>query len=178
MHSPTAETLFKLHGRVAVVTGAAGGIGLAICEQLHALGAQVVEADISHDGEPVGKGSGASTTDERRTRVRTDVADPNSVASLAALVKERWGRCDVLVNNAAITAAAMPLESLDLATWDKIMGVNLRGALLCAQALVPLMLAQGSGSIVNVASIAARAHSAAPHRPARRHRQRRGVPGQ
>jgi NAD(P)-dependent dehydrogenase (short-subunit alcohol dehydrogenase family) len=137
---------------VVVVTGAAGGIGLAICEQLHALGAQVVEADISHEVEPRQAAPGL-------LRVRTDVADPASAASLGALVRDRWGRCDVLVNNAAITAPATPLESLDLSTWDKVMNVNLRGTLLCAQAVVPLMLAQGSGSIVNVASIAARAPS-------------------
>ena len=152
MSSDATPMLFNLEGRVAVVTGASGGIGLSICEHLGALGAQVVEVDISHDFEPREIAPG-------RLQVRGDVADPHSTAALGALVRERWGRCDVLVNNAAITAPATPLEHMDLAVWDRVLSVNLRGALLCAQALVPMMLGRQSGSIVNVASIAAHAPS-------------------
>ena len=143
-----------LRDRVAVVTGASGGIGLAICEQLQALGAQVVQVDIAYPAEP-------SDAGERRLAVQVDIANPASVASLGALVRSRFGRCDVLVNNAAITAPATPLESFPLDLWDRVFAVNLRGALSCAQALVPSMLESGAGSIVNIASIAAQSPSRA-----------------
>lgn len=152
MNPDDTPTPFNLEGRVAVVTGASGGIGSAICAHLQALGAQVVEVDLRHDAEPRETVSG-------RWQVRCDVAEPRSTAALGALVRERWGQCDVLVNNAAITAAATPLEHMDLAVWDRVMSVNLRGALLCAQALVPMMLERQSGTVINVASIAAHAPS-------------------
>ena len=136
-----------LRGKVAVVTGASGGLGLSISQYLQAMGAQVVQADISYAAEPEQVNG--------MLAVRCDVADPASVQAMAALVRERFGRCDVLVNNAGITAAPVPLEDLSIALWDHIFQVNLRGALLCAQALVPMMFTQQSGSIINVASIAA-----------------------
>ena len=136
-----------LHGKVAVVTGASGGIGLAICEQLHSLGAQVVRVDISLPDTPAQA--------ESSLAVRCDIADPASVTAMGDLVRSRHGRCDVLVNNAAISASAVGLEDFPVDEWDRIFNVNLRGALLCAQALVPMMFGQQTGSIVNVASIAA-----------------------
>lgn len=142
---------FSLDGTVAVVTGASGGLGGSICDHLYALGADVVEVDLHNPATP--------ELVSGRLRVRADVGDAASVAALGALVRERFGRCDVLVNNAAISATATPLETFPLETWDRIFSVNLRGALLCAQALVPLMLARGRGSIVNIASIAAQAPS-------------------
>jgi len=143
-----------LRGRVAVVTGACGGLGVAICAQLHAMGASVVQVDIGQSGTP-------EAADKRLSAVETDIADIASVAALARFVQSRFGRCDVLVNNAAITAPATPLESFPLDLWDRIFAVNLRGALLCAQALVPMMLVQGAGSVVNIASIAAQSPSRA-----------------
>ncbi len=140
-----------LQGRVAVVTGASGGLGRAIVARLHAMGARVVQADLA-DPE-------AAQPQERLLAVRADISSPASVAALAERVIGRFGRCDVLVNNAAVTAPAVPLESLPPETWDRVLGVNLRGALLCAQALVPDMLARGAGSVVNIASIAAEAPS-------------------
>ncbi|WP_038204743.1 SDR family NAD(P)-dependent oxidoreductase [Xenophilus azovorans] len=151
MSSPAPFADDALRGRVAVVTGASGGLGLAICRQLRAMGASVVQADIGHPEAPA-EADGLLT-------VRADIADPASVDALAALTRERFGRCDVLVNNAAITAAPVALERLPLELWDRIFQVNLRGALLCAQALVPMMFERQAGSIVNVASIAARAPS-------------------
>ena len=134
-------------GKVAVVTGAAGGIGLAICQRLQAMGAQVVQVDISFK-EDVQEHAGMLA-------LRCDIADPASAASMAALVQSRFGRCDVLVNNAAISSSPQALESFPIDVWDRIFQVNLRGALLCAQALVSMMFERGSGSIVNVASISA-----------------------
>lgn len=136
-----------LQGRVAVVTGAAGGLGLSICEGLLAMGARVAQVDISHAAEP--------TEADGMLRLHCDIADAASVARMAEQVHARLGTCDVLVNNAAVSAAPVPLESLDTELWDRLLRVNLRGALLCAQAFVHDMFAREHGSIVNVASIAA-----------------------
>lgn len=136
-----------LQGRVAVVTGAAGGIGLAICQHLRSMGAAVAQLDINAANTP------ADAHD--LLNVRCDISDPDSVADMANQVRKRFGRCDVLVNNAAVSAAPVGLEELPLDLWDRIFRVNLRGALLCAQAVFPLMLEQQAGSIVNVASISA-----------------------
>lgn len=149
MDMPSAFSAQALQGRVAVVTGATGGIGLAICQQLRAMGATVVQADINAQ-------DGAAGSDGLMT-VGCDIADPDSVARLAEQVRARLGRCDVLVNNAAVSAGPTPLETFPTELWDQLLRVNLRGALLCAQAFFPLMRDQQAGSIVNVASISAQA---------------------
>lgn len=145
-HSPSFDSN-SLQGRVAIVTGASGGLGVAMCEQLRAMGAQVIQADITYSSTPV-EGNGTIS-------VHCDIGDPASVASLAELTRSRFGRCDVLVNNAAISGKPIALEDLSIEAWDRSFQVNLRGTLLCAQAVVPMMLQQQSGSIINVASIAA-----------------------
>ncbi len=130
-----------------MVTGAAGGIGLAICQHLRSMGAAVAQLDINASDTP------ADVPD--LLNVRCDISDPDSVADMADQVRKRFGRCDVLVNNAAVSTAPIGLEELPLDLWDRIFRVNLRGALLCAQAVIPLMLEQQAGSIINVASISA-----------------------
>lgn len=150
MSSSTSFDRQALQGKVAVVTGASGGIGLAIGRQLQSMGAQLVQVDISYPAAPV--------ESEGALRVHCDIADPASVQAMAGLVRSRFGRCHVLVNNAAISAPApVPLEDFPIEHWDSIFQVNVRGALLCAQALVPMMFEQQAGSIVNVASISAQA---------------------
>ncbi|WP_313623470.1 SDR family oxidoreductase [Achromobacter sp.] len=147
---PSSDQPFSsnaLRGRVAVVTGAAGGIGLAICQHLRSMGAAVAQLDINASDTP------ADVPD--LLNVRCDISDPDSVADMADQVRKRFGRCDVLVNNAAVSTAPIGLEELPLDLWDRIFRVNLRGALLCAQAVIPLMLEQQAGSIINVASISA-----------------------
>lgn len=136
-----------LQGKVAVVTGASGGLGLAICQHLQSMGAQVVQVDISYPATP--------TEADGLLTVHCDIADPASITAMADLTRSRFGRCDVLVNNAAISSSPVGLEDFPIGLWDRIFHVNLRGALLCAQALVPMMFGRQSGSIVNVASIAA-----------------------
>ena len=136
-----------LKGRVAVVTGASGGIGQAIVQRLRAMGAQVAQLDIAYPETP--------TLSDGTLTLRCDIAQPASVAAMAAEVRQRLGRCDILVNNAAIGAAPVALEDFPLELWDRMFSVNLRGALLCAQALVPMMFEHGHGSIVNISSIAA-----------------------
>ncbi|WP_343737437.1 SDR family oxidoreductase [Achromobacter sp.] len=136
-----------LQDRVAVVTGATGGIGLAICEHLHAMGAAVVQVDVN--------ACSAGSDADGRLNVRCDVSDSASVEEMANQVRTRFGRCDILVNNAAVSAAPVGLEALPLELWDRIFRINLRGALLCAQSVFPLMRDQQGGSIINVSSISA-----------------------
>ena len=147
MLSPTTFDDNALQGKVAVVTGASGGLGLAICQHLQSIGAKVVQVDISYPTAP--------TEADGLLTVHCDIADPASINAMTDLTRARFGRCDVLVNNAAITASPVSLEDLPIEVWDRIFRVNLRGALLCAQALVPMMFDQQAGSIINVASIAA-----------------------
>lgn len=144
---PSPFSSLALQGRVAVVTGAAGGIGLAICQHLHAAGAAVVQVDI--------QAPDTGGDNDALLNLRADISDPESVADMAERVRQRFGRCDVLVNNAAVSAAPVALESIPLDLWDRIFRINLRGALLCAQALFPMMRQQQSGSVINVASISA-----------------------
>lgn len=136
-----------LQGRVAVVTGASGGIGLAICRQLQSMGAAVVRVDVN--------AGDAGVQADGPLNLCCDIAEPDAVADMAEQVARRFGRCDILVNNAAISAAPVGLEAFPIDLWDRIFRVNLRGALLCAQQLFPLMREQQAGSIINVASISA-----------------------
>lgn len=136
-----------LTGKVAVVTGASGGLGIAICDSLRAAGASVVRVDINVD-------SNLRDIDNDVT-IQCDIGDPRSVAQMANAIRTQFGRCDVLVNNAAISATAMGLETLPIERWDQIFQVNVRGSLLCAQALIPMMFDQQEGSVINIASIAA-----------------------
>ena len=142
---PTFDS-HSLDGRIAVVTGAAGGLGAAIAHRLTEMGATLVLVDLH---APSRAELPAAET------IACDITDPAAVNAMAARVGHQFGRCDVLVNNAGIKTAPVPLENLPLEDWDRIFNVNVRGALLCTQALVPYMLAQSSGSIVNIASIGA-----------------------
>jgi len=137
-----------LKGQVAVVTGAGGGLGVAIVTRLAAMGAIVVTTDLAAPKVPAGL--------SYVHPLACDVTDESSVESLAQSVKEKFGRCDILVNNAGILGTVLPLEDLPLASWDAVMNVNLRGSFLCAKHLARMMLSQGRGAIVNLASIGAR----------------------
>ncbi len=128
---------------VAVVTGGSHGIGRATVEKLIAAGATVVVLDL----EPA----------EHGQFVPTDVAEPESVREAIAGVLERHGRLDLAVNCAGITGPPGRLWELDLADYERVMGVNTRGVFLCLKHQLPPMLAQGRGSIVNVASMASMA---------------------
>lgn len=143
----------RLSGRVAVVTGAAQGIGEGIARRLAAEGASVAIADID---EALAGRTAASICDEAGAGAAVghgvDVADPGSVRALAAAVESRWGHCDILVNNAAISDMA-GFDDLTLDRLHKVVEINMTGALICAQALVPLMRPNRWGRIVNVASI-------------------------
>ena len=138
----------RLTNRVAVITGAKGGIGLATAGRFASEGAGVVLAD-RQDASAEARMLVESGSPARFIRV--DVSDETEVASLFAQAEAEFGRVDVLVNNAAFEHAGSLLGGGGDA-WDELMSVNLRGAFLCAKAAVPSMERSGGGSIVNMAS--------------------------
>jgi NAD(P)-dependent dehydrogenase (short-subunit alcohol dehydrogenase family) len=134
--------------RVAVVTGAAGGIGAAVAVRLAGAGFDVAVAELASADDTVGEVLRAG---RRGWAGRCDLADPDEVGRFAGEVLERFGRCDVLVNNAAYQVLR-PMAELDLPTWRRVHAVNLDAAFLLSQALVPGMVERGSGRVVNVVS--------------------------
>lgn len=144
-----------LRGKVALVTGAARGIGKSIALALGAVGAKVV---VNH------RTAGEGAQDVVRTikaasghayAVRADVSDPDEVADMIARIRKHFGAVDVLVNNAGI-ARAIPLDAVRLATWDTTMAVNLRAPFIVSQAVIPEMRAKKWGRLLFVSSTAAR----------------------
>lgn len=145
----------KLAGKVALVTGAAGGIGAATARVLVEHGATVVIADIQ--GEKAEKTAADIGGDV--SAIQYDAAQPSSVENLIDTVVERHGRIDVLHNNAAITSQAWTRDTTVLDTsldwWDLTLQVNLRSTFIASKRALPHMIANGGGAIVNMASIAA-----------------------
>lgn len=140
-----------LAGRIAVVTGAARGIGAAIADKLVRQGAAVVIAD--RDGE-VAAATAARLVAEgfEAIAATTDVSDVASIGALAALLEARWGRLDILVNNAAILDAT-PLDQLTRERFRQVQDINENGALWMVQGLLGLLQKSGHGRVVNIASI-------------------------
>ncbi|MEV5575953.1 SDR family oxidoreductase [Spirillospora sp. NPDC052269] len=140
----------RFEGKVAIVTGAAGGIGAAYARALAAEGASVVVADVNDAGQDV-------ANEIKGLFVHADVSDPASVQAMADTAAEHFGGVDLLVNNAAIFGT-MRLDFLFTVDWDyykRFMAVNMDGALLCTRAVIPHMQARGGGAIVNQSSTAA-----------------------
>lgn len=145
-----------MSARIAIVTGAGSGIGRAATQALHADGWSVVMAGRRPEtlDETLFMCGGAS---ERLLAVPTDVADPRSVENLFARTLERFGRLDLLFNNAGISAPAVPLEELTLAQWQQVVDINLTGMFLCLQQAFRQMKRQQprGGRIINNGSISA-----------------------
>ena len=136
----------KLKDRVAIVTGAAQGIGRAIADKLDEEGATVVVADIRADGAEE-----TAAVLERGHAVRADVSSPESVDAMVEKVVGEQGKVDVLVNNAAIVPF-VAWDDVDLVHWRKIIDTNLTGVYLCSRAVWRPMRDAGYGRIVNIAS--------------------------
>ena len=139
---------------IAVVTGGGRGLGAAICRTLAEDGMQAIVADVNEElagktaAELEGDGLAAAP-------LHLDVTDERACAAAMDEIVERWGALDVLVNNAGIDRT-VAIEELDVAEWDRIMAVNLRGPFVLARAVLPRMKQRGSGHIVNVVSTAAK----------------------
>ncbi len=142
----------QLDGRVAIVTGAGGGLGRAFALALAGAGARVAAADCNLE-------SACVTVEQILARggeamaVQVDVADEDSVERMARSIAERWGRVDVLVNNAGVYGSIVrkPFFEITSSDWDGLMAVNLKGPWLCARAVFPYMREKG-GSIINITS--------------------------
>ena len=144
----------RLAGKVAIVTGAGQGIGRAYALGLAREGARVAVAEVqAAKGEETAAAIRAAGGDA--LALPTDVADEASAEAMARATAERFGRIDVLVNNAALFYGVerKPFDQLTVAEWDRVMAVNVRGVWLCCKAVVPYMRRQGDGGkIINVAS--------------------------
>jgi NAD(P)-dependent dehydrogenase (short-subunit alcohol dehydrogenase family) len=140
----------RLTDKVAVITGGAAGIGFAYARRFLAEGARVVVADIADPVAAAGKVDGG----ERALGIVTDVSDSASVQAMVEAAVARFGRIDVLVNNAALFAPLTPkaFDEIPETEWDRVMAVNVKGVWNCARAVSPVMRRQGSGRIINVAS--------------------------
>jgi NAD(P)-dependent dehydrogenase (short-subunit alcohol dehydrogenase family) len=138
-----------LDGRVAVVTGGARGIGQGCCERLSAAGASVVVADIDF-AEAV---KSAETLPGPAVAVEHDVRESESSEELLKQALGAYGRIDVLVNNAGVGPKPGPLQDTTEEEYDRVMDVNARGVFLTTRALVPQMIEQKGGRIINISSI-------------------------
>lgn len=143
---------FSLDGEVAVVTGAAQGLGRQMAIGLADMGADVAIADLNHEkaADTAAEIGGETTV----IAVETDVTDEASVRRMVESVTERLGPIDVLINNAGIVENA-PAEETTLDSWQRVLSVNLDGVFLCAKHVGRRMLDRGDGRIVNVSSMSA-----------------------
>lgn len=135
--------------RVAIVTGAARGIGLAIARRLYQDGNRVVLADVDLEAAR----ESALEFGEDGYAVQVDVTDPESTHAMATQTISQYQRIDILVNNAGIAGPAMPVVDYPVEEWKKVLAINLDGVFYCVQAVLPAMLERGYGRIVNIASI-------------------------
>jgi 2-dehydro-3-deoxy-D-gluconate 5-dehydrogenase len=141
------DNLFSLEGRVALITGGNGGLGLAIARGLRSAGASVAVT-----GRDPAKNEAASREFGSDAVFELDVRDEDRVGSVTREIVGRFGSFDVLVNNAGVGLGGA-VEELAVKTWDEVVGSHLRGAFLCSKHAVPLMRARGGGKIVNVGSM-------------------------
>ncbi|HEX6438512.1 MAG TPA: SDR family oxidoreductase [Candidatus Binatia bacterium] len=145
----------RLQSKVVLITGAAHGIGKAYARRFAEEGAEVVIADIDSQG---GKTVAQALTDSgfAAWARATDVRNYLDVEALIRETADKFGRIDVLLNNAAIYVTEKlwkgPVEELELAEWDRVIEVNLKGVFLCCKAAIPIMKRQRSGKIINIAS--------------------------
>jgi 2-dehydro-3-deoxy-L-rhamnonate dehydrogenase (NAD+) len=137
-------------GKTALVTGAARGIGLAIARRLCADGARVALLDLDAAATDVA----ARTVGGGALAIAADVTRSAEVDAAVRRVVESWGRLDILVNNAGITGRSFPIWELEDEDWARVIDVDLSAVFYCCRAAVRVMLGQGAGRIVNIASIA------------------------
>ncbi|MEZ5818798.1 MAG: glucose 1-dehydrogenase [Hyphomicrobiaceae bacterium] len=144
-------SLFDLKGRVAIVTGGNGGIGLGMAQGLASAGADVVVA-----GRNVAKSEAAAKAlggyGVRTAVVEVDVADEGSVKAMVDACMKQMGRLDILVNNAGINIRKRP-EEYKMNEWREVLSINLDGAFYCSHAAQPAMKAAGGGKIINIGSM-------------------------
>lgn len=140
----------RLEGKVALITGGANGIGKVTAERFLIEGAKVVISDINEE-------LGNETVDELQrygeiSFIKADVSNTEQVEKMVDSIIETYKKIDILINNAGITIDGM-LTKMDESSWEKVLSVNLSGVFKCTKAVVPVMLEQGSGVILNASSV-------------------------
>jgi len=144
--------MIDLSDKVAVVTGAAQGIGLAIAETLAQQGAHVVVADLQEEKAKTVAQELSTRTGRRSIAVKVDVADSASAKAMIDRAVDEFGRIDILVNNAGTTRDNLIMRMSE-ADWDFILNINLKGAFNCSKAVVRAMMKQRYGRIINMSSV-------------------------
>jgi 3-oxoacyl-[acyl-carrier protein] reductase len=144
------NAITPLSGQVAVVTGAGRGIGAAIAHKLAAMGATVVLCGRTLKLLE----TTASALAGKAEAIACDVTDLKSVQALAASVAQKFGRIDILINNAGVGSFAGPLHEMTPEVWEKVLNTNLRGVFYCVRSFAPAMIKAGTGHIVNISSLA------------------------
>ena len=151
---PDVKALFDLTGRVAIITGGAGLLGVRHASAIAEAGGHVVLADLSEEAAIAAADQVTQVSGVDAMGIRVDVTVKADVEAMVRDVVERFGRIDILINNAALTAKGggsrareyfAPFEDYPLDLWEKALQVNLTGAFLCCQAVGPVMARQGRG---------------------------------
>jgi 3-oxoacyl-[acyl-carrier protein] reductase len=145
--------LFDVTGDVVIVTGGGNGIGAVYSRRLAEAGARIVVADIDRNAAEAVAGK-VREAGGMALAVAVDIADESAATSMAAAAEAEFGRIDALVNNAGLMSelGRRAWHEIDVAEWDRVMAVNLRGLFLCCRAVYPYMRRQGRGKIVNISS--------------------------
>lgn len=138
--------------KVAIITGGAGGIGDATAANLGRRGMRVALADVNLDGAETNAARLREQGVEAKA-VALDITQEPSVKAMTAQLIDEWGRIDILINNAGVESPT-PFLELTLADYERVMRINTTGVWICCQAVIPVMLRQGGGSIVNISSVA------------------------
>jgi len=159
--TPTVRELFDLSGQVAIITGGAGMLGVQHATAIAEAGGHAVLADLSADAVAGAAAAITAAHGVEAMGVRVDITVKDDVRAMVAAVREKFGRIDILINNAALTVKGggeqarnyfAPFEEYPLDLWEKALQVNLTGAFLCCQAVGTVMREQRSGVILNIAS--------------------------
>jgi NAD(P)-dependent dehydrogenase (short-subunit alcohol dehydrogenase family) len=146
--------IFDLTDKVAIVTGGGGGLGRAFCEAMAEFGADVacVDSDEQKAKACVKK---IKKYGRRAIAIRADISDYNQVESMVNNAISKLGRIDILFNNAAVTDLATKLYETPIDVWDRMIRINLTGVFMCMRAVLPVMIRQKKGSIINISSAGA-----------------------
>lgn len=147
-----ALEMFQLDGRVALITGGTQGLGLAMARALAQAGADIIVTSRDQEKARQSAANLAAETGCRVVGLAVDVTDAQAIERMVEAALEAFGRIDILVNNAGINIRK-PLEEFDEASWDLVQGTNLKAPFLCARAVARHMKKQGSGRIINLASM-------------------------
>ena len=145
------HAMFDLNGRVALITGGATGLGKAFGQALAEFGADIAIADID-EAEARETARLIEKMGRRSIVVRADVTRPEDVQRVVDETVARLGSIDILINNAGVTAKGMRIHEMPLEDFDRVVNVDLRAVFICTKAVLPIMLKQGRGNIINIAS--------------------------